>query len=207
MKTKYFAGARNEVPLTREQGHVRLKVASNEERWAGGMRAALNGDSAAYAALLAELSRVLRAQVSKALSRAGRGNAEVEDIVQEVLLAIHLKRDSWNPELPFSPWLNAVARYKLIDCLRRRGSARDVAVEDLAEVLAAPDSTNNDRADATRLVSRLDERPRAIVEAISLEGRSAGEVATTLNMSEGAVRVALHRALKTLAKLYREEGA
>lgn len=184
-----------------------MKAATNEERWAGGMRAALKGDSAAYAALLAELSRVLRAQVSRALSRMGRGNAEVEDIVQEVLLAIHLKRDSWNPELPFSPWLNAVLRYKLIDSLRRRSSGRDVAVEDLAEVLAAPDETHEDRADATRLVSRLDERPRAIVEAISLEGRSAGEVATKLNMSEGAVRVALHRALKTLAKLYREEGA
>jgi len=170
------------------------------------MRAALAGNSAAYAALLGELARVLRAQVSRALARAGRGNAEVEDIVQEVLLAIHLKRDSWNPELPFSPWLNAVARYKLIDSLRRRSGGRDVAVEDLAEVLPAPEEKNDDRADATRLIARLDERPRAIVEAISLEGRSTGEVAAKLNMSEGAVRVALHRALKTLAKLYREEG-
>lgn len=184
-----------------------MKAEGNEERWARGMRAALAGDGSAYAALLAELSRVLRAQVSRALSRMGRGNAEVEDIVQEVLLAIHLKRDSWNPALPFSPWLNAVARYKLIDALRRRGSSRDVAVEDLAEELAAPETSRDDHNDATRLVSRLEARPRAIVEAISLEGRSTDEVARKLQMSEGAVRVALHRALKTLAKLYREEGA
>lgn len=183
-----------------------MKNTGNEERWAGWMRAALAGNSAAYSALLAELTHVLRAQVGKALARAGRGNAEVEDIVQEVLLAVHLKRASWDTGLRFSPWLNAVARYKMIDALRRRGAGSNVLLDDLIEVLPAPEDNSTDGADVSRLVARLDDRARSIVEGVSIEGRSAAEVASKLQMSEGAVRVALHRALKTLANLYREEG-
>jgi RNA polymerase sigma-70 factor, ECF subfamily len=170
------------------------------------MRAGLAGDSAAYQALLGELAGSLRRSVSAALARAGRGNAEVEDIVQEVLLAIHLKRESWDPALPFMPWLHAVMRYKVIDALRRGGSRVNLSIDDFAEVIPAPADDSADKGDATRLIAQLEARPRAIVEAISLQGRSAGEVATTLNMSEGAVRVALHRALKTLAQLYRQGG-
>jgi RNA polymerase sigma-70 factor (ECF subfamily) len=170
------------------------------------MRAALAGDSTAYQALLGELAGVLRRSVAGALARAGRGNAEVEDIVQETLLAIHLKRTSWDPALAFSPWLNAVMRYKVIDALRRGGTRVNIPIDDIAEVIPAPAQDTSDRDDASRLVAQLEPRPRAIVEAISLEGRSASEVATRLNMSEGAVRVALHRALKTLAQLYRSQG-
>lgn len=179
---------------------------SNELRWAGWMRASLAGDSSAYQTLLGELAGSLRRAVSGALARNGRGNAEVEDIVQEVLLAIHLKRESWDPALPFTPWLNAVMRYKVIDALRRGGGRVNVPIEDFLEVIPAPEENHADRGDATRLVARLEARPRAIVEAISLQGQSAGEVAAAMNMSEGAVRVALHRALKTLAKLYRQQG-
>lgn len=178
---------------------------TNEQRWAGLMRAARSGDGAAYRALLGELSGVVRQQAGRALARAGRGNAEVEDIVQEVLLAIHLKRETWDADLPFSPWLFAVVRYKIIDTLRRVGVRSTVPIEDFEAVLPAPEPAGEGRQEISRLVARLEERPRAIVEAISVQGHSAGEVASRLNMSEGAVRVALHRALKVLARLYREE--
>lgn len=169
------------------------------------MRAARGGDAAAYRVLLADLGGVARAHVARALARAGRGNAEVEDIVQEVLLAIHLKRDTWDEALPFSPWLFAVMRFKIIDALRRSGLRMSLPIEDFEAVIPAPPAQDEGRQDVTRLMARLDERPRAIVEAISLQGHSAGEVAQRLNMSEGAVRVALHRALKVLARLYRQE--
>lgn len=178
---------------------------SNEQRWAGLMRAAMSGDAPAYRALLAELAEVARRHVARVFARAGRGNADVEDIVQEVLLAIHLKRETWDQELPFSPWLYAVMRYKIIDAMRRAGIRTTLPIEDFEAVLPAPQTRDEERGDITRLVARLDERGRTIVEAISMQGHSAGEVARRLDMSEGAVRVTLHRALKALARLYREE--
>jgi RNA polymerase sigma-70 factor, ECF subfamily len=178
----------------------------NEERWASWMRAGLAGDGATYRRLLEELAGVLRRMVRAALARAGRGNADIEDIVQETLLAIHLKRETWDPALPFSPWFHAVARYKVIDSLRRAGVRASLPIEDFTEVLAAPEAMSTDLGDAERLMEKLEERPRAIVQAISIEGQSTGEVARRLSMSEGAVRVALHRALKALAQIYRQQG-
>lgn len=171
------------------------------------MRAARDGDGAAYRLLLTELACQVRPVADRALARAGRGNGEVEDIVQNVLLAIHLKRDSWDPALPFMPWLNAVMRYKIVDALRRDGQRTSVPIDDLAEVLPAAEYKQADRQDAARLVGRLEPRSRTIVEAISLRGDSPAVVAQALNMTEGAVRVALHRALKTLARLYRGEAS
>jgi len=178
---------------------------TNEERWAALMLAERQGDGLAYRALLGELAGVARRLARQALSRAGQGNGEVEDIVQEALLAVHLKRASWNPDLPVSPWLHAVMRHKIIDALRRSGRHVSLPIEDVADVLPAPEPEGSESRDVARLVARLDERPRAIVEAISLKGQTTGEVARGLGMSEGAVRVALHRALKVLARLYRED--
>ncbi|MBV8186068.1 MAG: sigma-70 family RNA polymerase sigma factor, partial [Alphaproteobacteria bacterium] len=109
---------------------------------------------------------------------------------------------------PLEPWLRAIARYKLIDHLRRRGFADHVDIDDIADSLEA--STAADPApavDSRRLLATLPERQRRIVEEISLEGRRAADVAERLGMSEGAVRVALHRALKSLASAFRTGSA
>jgi RNA polymerase sigma-70 factor, ECF subfamily len=136
--------------------------------------------------------------------RAGRGNADAEDIVQEILIAIHVKRSSWDRTQPLRPWINAIARYKLIDCLRRQNVRSATPIDDVAETLAAPTDEPTDRGDARKLLRRLPERERSIVEGISLEGRSIRDTASALGMQEGAVRVALHRALKKLGALYRQ---
>lgn len=175
-----------------------------EERLAHLMRAARAGDEAAYRRFLAEAAPLARAAARAALARAGRGNAEVEDIVQETLLAIHLKRDTWSEDRPIGPWLNAIARYKLIDALRRHGARDAVPIDDLIDALPAPQGEPHAGADVRRLLDRLPERSRRIVLAMSIEGRAAAEVGRELAMSEGAVRVALHRALKQLAELYRK---
>jgi RNA polymerase sigma-70 factor (ECF subfamily) len=170
------------------------------------MRSARQGDDDAYRRLLGRVAVWLRVVVRRGLVSAGRGPAESEDIVQETLLAVHLKRDSWDESRPIEPWLYAIARYKLTDHLRRRGFHDHVDIDDWSNSLQVAVEVETPAAiDSRRLLESLPERQRAIVQQISLEGRSAAEVAAGLGMSEGAVRVALHRALRALAAFYRRE--
>jgi RNA polymerase sigma-70 factor, ECF subfamily len=170
------------------------------------MRLARRGDDEAYRRLLSQVAIWLRVVVRRGLVSAGRGPAESEDIVQEVLLAVHLKRETWDPSRPVGPWLRAIARHKLADHLRRRGFHDHLDIDEwsnaseLAVEVEAPAVI-----DSRRLLASLPERQRTIVQQISLEGHSAADVAARLGMSEGAVRVVLHRALKALAAFYRRE--
>jgi RNA polymerase sigma-70 factor (ECF subfamily) len=171
------------------------------------MRSARQGDDAAYRRLLGKVTIWLRLVVQRSLALAGRGPAECEDIVQETLLAMHLKRDSWDATRPIEPWLRAIARHKLVDHLRRRGFDNHVDIDEWSNSLEVAVDVEAPAAIDTRLLlESLPERQRTIVREISLEGRSAADVAVQLGMSEGAVRVALHRALKALAAFYRREG-
>ncbi|HEY2069601.1 MAG TPA: sigma-70 family RNA polymerase sigma factor [Rhizomicrobium sp.] len=180
-------------------------ISADEAQWAALMRQGLGGDDAAYRRLLEELAPVLRGLARRGLARAGLGTADIEDVVQETLLAIHLKRHTWNPEQPFRPWLNAIARHKLIDVLRRRGRRGEIPIEGLEEVLPdAQPSAETSPGELARLVGKLDGRQLDVVRSISLDGESIGDAAKRLAMSEGAVRVALHRGLRKLASLYQE---
>jgi RNA polymerase sigma-70 factor (ECF subfamily) len=170
------------------------------------MRSARQGDDDAYRRLLGRVAVWLRVVVRRGLVSAGRGPAESEDIVQETLLAMHLKRDSWDEQRPIEPWLRAIARHKLADHLRRRGFHDHVDIDDWSNALEVSVEVEAPTAiDSRRLLESLPERQRVIVQQISLEGRSAADVGSQLGMSEGAVRVALHRALKALAAFYRRE--
>jgi len=170
------------------------------------MRLARRGDDEAYRRLLAHVAIWLRSVARRGLARAGRGVEDSEDIVQEALLVMHLKRDSWDDSQPLEPWLHAIARHKLIDHLRRRGFKDHVDIDEHAETLAAPPAGEEGTSvDAAKMLASLPERQRRIVEAISIEGLSARDVGGRLGMSEGAVRVALHRALKALAAVYRKD--
>jgi RNA polymerase sigma-70 factor (ECF subfamily) len=172
------------------------------------MQAAMAGDDDAYRALLAALADALRGAVRHGFLRAGRSPDEAEDVVQETLLAIHLKRHTWDSSKPVGPWVRAIARNKLIDALRRRGCRLEVPLDEMMELtLAAPEQDGRlARRDLDRLLGQLGARQQAIVRALSLEGRTVQATAARLAMSEGAVRVALHRALKRLAALYRRSA-
>jgi RNA polymerase sigma-70 factor (ECF subfamily) len=168
------------------------------------MRRARQGDDEAYRRLLGHVSLWLRAVVRRGLVQAGRGTTDSEDVVQEALLAMHLKRDTWDETQPIEPWLRAIARYKLVDHLRRRGFHDHLDIDDHAEEVAV--AVDMDASvDSQTLLAGLPERQRRIVEEISLEGCRAAEVAAKLGMSESAVRVTLHRALKALAAAYRRD--
>src|SRR5689334_3741572 len=118
----------------------RNRMSSAEAELKGLMIAALNGDERAYREALSRTSRYLRGYYRTRLSRAGRGSSDAEDLVQETLMAVHARRESYDPEQPFTPWLYAIARYKLIDHLRRsRAAAGNLPFEDVAEITAHDD--------------------------------------------------------------------
>ncbi len=175
------------------------------EEWATLMRAALAGDAASYRRLLTALTPALRAFARRTLAAAGRDAAEAEDVVQETLLALHLKRQTWDPAMPFGPWVRAIARHKAMDVLRRSGRRGEVPLDGLEELLAQDETAAEGELatrDAERIAATLNGREREVVEAVCLSGASTKEAGLRLAMSEGAVRVALHRALKRLAAAY-----
>ncbi len=176
----------------------------SEEDWAVQMRAALAGDEAAYRRLLDEIGRSVRAMARGAFARSRLGGADVEDVVQETLLAIHLKRDTWDGSMKLAPWVGAIARHKVVDALRRRGARQFAPIDDFEALIPAPEGDDpHDLSDADRLIGQLPPRQQDIVRSISLKGQSIADTAKRLSMSEGAVRVALHRALKALAEAWR----
>jgi RNA polymerase sigma-70 factor, ECF subfamily len=171
------------------------------------MRAANRGDAAAYRQVLGQLAPVLRVIARRGLARTGRSGDDAEDIVQETLLAIHLKRHTWDEAQPLMPWVRAIAHHKLVDALRRRGFHQHLPIDDFEDSLSA--NTEPDPASAMEcaaILSQLPERQREIVQAVSIEGHSARDIGVRLGMSEGAVRVALHRALKALGDTLRRGG-
>ncbi len=178
----------------------------HDDEWTGLMRSANAGNEAAYRTLLRSVAPVLRAAARRGLTRAGQSDEQCEDIVQDILLAVHLKRHTWDPTAPFAPWLFAIARNKLIDTLRRRGRRIFVNVDDFAETLPAePVAETASSKEVDAHLSTLPGRQRDVVRSIAVESLSIRDTATRLSMSEGAVRVALHRGLSSLAAKLRKE--
>src|SRR5215469_17665140 len=170
------------------------------------MRAALKGDDAAYQRLLKGITPVLRALARRGLARAGQAVDQAEDIVQEILLAVHLKRHTWDASAPFAPWLFAIARNKLIDALRRRGKRIFVNIDDFSETLAdAPAAETASPTEVAAQLQALPARQRDVLQSIAVESASIKDTAAKFAMSEGAVRVALHRGLASLTAKLREQ--
>jgi RNA polymerase sigma-70 factor (ECF subfamily) len=182
-----------------------VEQAERELQWAGWMRSAAEGNEAAYRMLLQSLAGHLRRLVRYRLARIGQGDLEVEDIVQETLLAIHLKRHTWRPNEPVSPWVAAISRNKTIDVLRRRGRRAEFPLDETseAELAISDQQSENVGPDLQRVLGTLDERSRRIVQLVSIEGHSSRDAAERVGISEGALRVALHRSLKALAARWR----
>ena len=171
----------------------------DEAELAGLLRAAIGGDEAAYADFLRRAAAVVR---HFARRRIVQGGVDPEDVVQETLLAIHLKRHTWRVDAPVLPWLYAIARFKLIDAFRRRGKRIEVDIDDVAATLQQPVAETASERDIERALGGLPPGQRSVVSSISVEGRSIGETAAKLGLSETAVRVALHRGLTAIARRF-----
>ena len=162
------------------------------------MRAALAGDGKAYDSFLRAVAGVVR---SFARSKV-QGGIDAEDIVQETLLAIHVKRHTWRQDGAVTPWVYAIARHKLVDAYRRRHRRVEIEIGDVLETAAQPESESVSNREIGSVLDALAPGQRSAVAAICVDGRSIDEAAKHLGMSEGAVRVALHRGLMAIARRF-----
>ena len=157
------------------------------------------GDGAAYHAFLQRLSGHLRAFLARRLFG---WPDEVEDLVQECLLAMHNQRHTYQSDQPLTAWVHAIARYKLIDLLRAK-SVREALHEPLDDELEVFAESATEASDARRdldgLLATLPERQRLPIVHVKLQGLSVAETAQLTGMSESAVKVGIHRGLKALA--------
>jgi RNA polymerase sigma-70 factor (ECF subfamily) len=157
------------------------------------------GDPTAYHAFLRELGGHLRGFLRKRLAQLPD---DVEDLVQESLLAVHIQRHTYDATQPLTAWVHAIAKYKLVDLLRRRNNRERLtdSWDDDVEVLASSDVEAADaRRDLRVLLEQLPDRQRLPIIHMKLEGLSAAEAARATGMSESAVKVGVHRGLKALA--------
>ena len=161
------------------------------------MAAALAGDAHAYRSLLVELVPWLRRYFQRRLPP-----MMVEDSVQDVLLAVHEKRHTYDPSRPFAPWLAAIARYKWIDRLR---SMKGQATEPLDENFGIPHHESSVMAETTltQLLSEIRPAQAQVIRLVKIEGYSIDDASRATGQSAALVKVNIHRGLKRLAAAVR----
>ncbi len=190
-----WAARSGSVRLMQPRVEVRLQ---QDKLWETLLARANDGDGAAFARFLGAVTPTLRAVIRR------RGEAlpadQHEDILQDVLLAIHLKRQTWRRDAPVRPWLYALARYKVVDAFRKRGASINLPIEDFADVLPEENAaTPLSSRDADVMLGLIDARSASLVRAVALDGKSAEEAGETVGLTAAAARVALHRAMRRLS--------
>lgn len=165
----------------------------------------LAGDEAAHRAFLTEAAALLRAFFRNRL----RSRPEdAEDLVQETLVALHTRRDSYDPNYPLTAWMYAITRYRLIDFLRR-AKKRDHASLDGIDV-GEPDpvyEASDAKRDVATLLGQLPEKQRKAIQLVKLEEKSVRDAAAETGLSESDIKISIHRGLKALMRLMAGEGA
>jgi RNA polymerase sigma-70 factor (ECF subfamily) len=168
--------------------------------------AGLAGDEASHRAFLREIAGGLRAYFRGRLRHA---LDDVEDLVQETLIAVHTRRDSYDPSYPVTAWVYAIGRYRMIDMIRRKKRRGiSIALEDAPEVGEAPEADAAiAKRDLNKLLETLPQKQREAIRLVKLEGVSVKEAADALAISESDVKISAHRGLKALTALIRgKEG-
>ena len=170
-----------------------------DDAWGAWMRAGQGGDTAAYRHLLTEIAAAVRGFIRH---RWGAFDG-VEDVVQDVLLSVHTVRHTYDPVRPFRPWLFAIVRHRMADAARRhaRKAAHEMTVEVLPEVFSGAEDSPWEHDEIHRLrqaIATLPPGQRQAVEMLKLAEMSLKEAAAASGQSVAALKVAMHRALKTL---------
>ena len=159
------------------------------------MTQGLGGDALAHGALLRALVPLLRSYFGRRMRDA---DADVEDLVQETLIAVHERRATYDRERPFTAWLYAVARYRLIDHFRRRRTT--VPLEDLEDALGVEGFEEAAAADmdVELLLAGLSPKQARAIRDTHLTGLTTAESARNAGIGESDVKVSVHRGLKAL---------
>jgi len=181
---------------------------SHEFDWTVFMARAQGGDRDAYRRLLEGVTPYLRSLAAKRFG----GRADIEDAVQDVLLTVHAVRHAYDPARPFGPWLVAIAHRRIVDGLRRQGRsrAREVSLEAEHEALPSPQVNLHETASDGRVlreaIERLPSGQRDAIRMLKLKEMSLKEAAAASGMSVAALKVATHRGLRNLQKMFGREG-
>ncbi|WP_232366125.1 sigma-70 family RNA polymerase sigma factor [Methylocystis silviterrae] len=182
---------------------------ARERRWQELMRAAQDGDNAAYVWLLSEILPMLRRVVAYKWPRA----PDVEDVVQEVLLSVHTVRHTYDPARPFMPWLMTIATRRTIDAARRRTarSANETTVDVMPETFSGDDTKSeqeiSDDQDAIRhALAQLPDGQREAVELMKMKGLSLQEASIETGKSVASLKVSVHRAMKSMREAMKREN-
>lgn len=156
----------------------------------------LDGDAGAHESLLRALVPLLRAFYRR---RVTCGQDDIEDMVQDTLIAVHTRRATWDRDRAFSAWLFSIARYKMIDQFRRL--RRTVPIEGLEDILVAEgfEASSNARLDVEELLQTLPAKQAQAIRATKIDGASVAEAAIAAGIGESDIKVSVHRGLKTLA--------
>jgi len=174
------------------------------------MRAVQAGDGQAYAALLRTITPRLRQIIRN--QQQFLQPADIEDLVQEVLLSVHAVRATYDPERPFLPWLMAITQNRLADSARRyaRRAAHEVQTETLpvtfSEDMANSQSGTYGDSEALRqAIQALPRGQRQAIEMLKLREMSLKEAAASSGLTIGALKISVHRAVIALRKALKKE--
>jgi RNA polymerase sigma factor (sigma-70 family) len=169
---------------------------ASEEQLRAMMIGGLDGDAVVHAALLGILVPLLRGFYRRHMRG---GDDDIEDLVQETLIAVHTRRATYDRDRSFTGWLFAIARYKMVDQFRR--GRRLCPIEGLEEILVAEgfEDASNARMDMDRLLDGLPAKQARAIRDTKLDGFSVSEAAERSGIGESDVKVSIHRGLKTLA--------
>jgi RNA polymerase sigma-70 factor (ECF subfamily) len=182
----------------------------SEQRLMALMRSAQGGDAEAYATLMQDLAVRVRQIVR--YRRAFLEHADVEDLVQDVLLSVHAVRATYDATRPFVPWVLAITRNRLADAARRyaRHGAHEVAVDDLdvtffSETTNTMTTTYGDPDALKDAIADLPAGQRSAIEMLKLREMSLKEAAAASGTSVGALKIATHRAMDALRRKLKKE--
>jgi len=175
------------------------------------MQMSQDGDEKSYRLLLTKIEALLKQYLYHRMSH----HEDMDDVIQEILISVHHSRHTYHPSRPFKPWLFAIAKFRLMDYLRKiyrkTGKQGQVSIDSYELEIEDESSVTNSEYDTELLHKALDQLPqkqRQIVILMKLEEHTAKEVAKKMNMKESAVKVSAHRAYKRLEVLIRDiEGS
>lgn len=160
------------------------------------LRKANGGDSASYARFMNDLTPLLRRQIGGKIP-----SADVEDVVQEVLISVHKARHTYDGQRPIMPWLSSITHFRVTDYLRKHYASMRHQTTDIAEMeefLADVTQNNHSAESIEELLKDVPEKQRRILTLMHVEGFTARQVGEKLKMNESAVKVAAHRAMKKI---------